>query len=79
MVALLEAAPQAVRVLRPLCRMLAIETSVLRPGVAVEASGAAAVVTKRVRVRRPPVDWGRIPLSRPIILAARRDGFLKGR
>ncbi len=35
MAALLAASPQAARVLRPLCRMLAVETSVLRPAEAV--------------------------------------------
>ena len=33
MVELLKATPQAARILRPVCRMLAIETDVLRPGV----------------------------------------------
>jgi hypothetical protein len=59
MVALLTAAPQAAIVLRPLCRMLAIETSVLRPG-RVDEDVAAAVVDapKRVRKPRAKVDWG---------------------
>ena len=78
MVALLVAAPQAARVLRPLCRMLAIEASVLRPGVAVVAPGEGVVRVPRVRKPRVAVDWGRIPMSREIVLAARRDGFLKG-
>ncbi len=86
MVALLVAAPQAVRILRPLCRMLAVETSVLRPRLASEAdlagSGEVVVGEKApVRVRRPrePVDWGRIPLPRGVLSVARRNGFGKFR
>ncbi len=94
MVALLTACPQAVRILRPVCRMLAIETSVLRPGVA----KAGLIARKRIpgvdadrdgetcqdapakiRVRRPRavVDFGRIPLPRGVLAAARRAGFGK--
>ena len=62
MVELLMAAPQAARVLLPLCRMLAVETALLRPGaVAVAPVEIVRVVRPRVRVRRAPVDWGRIP------------------
>jgi hypothetical protein len=83
MVALLIAAPQAVRILRPLCRMLAVETSLLRPrleGVVAEIApaGTADVVKARVRVTRKVVDWGRIPLPRGVLAAARRQGFGKG-
>ena len=70
MVALLLASPQAVRILTPLCRMLAVERSVLRPRV----EGEVAVVrVPRVRVRRAPVvvDWGNIPLQ-PCVAAAVR-------
>jgi hypothetical protein len=81
MVALLVAAPQAARILRPVCRMLAVETSLLRP----RAAGAAelapaevvAAVKKRVRRPRAPVDWGRIPLPKGVLAAARRQGFGK--
>ncbi len=73
MVALLTAAPQAVRVLRPLCRMLAIETQVLRPGVEV----VRRVAVKRVRKPDVPVDWGRIPLPRGVLSAVRRERALK--
>ncbi len=45
MVALLTAAPQAARVLRPVCRMLGIEAAVLRPGVVAED----VAPTERVR------------------------------
>ncbi len=89
MVALLEASPQARRVLRPLCRMLGIERSVLgdvsRGDVSrgdVVAAGAAPVLGEasavaRVRVPRVrvPVDLGRVPLPRGVLAAARRDGF----
>ena len=83
MVALLIAAPQAVAILRPLCRALGISTSVLRPGVVAgvdlaEMDGASAPRSpvKRKRVRRV-VDWGRIPLPRGTLARARRDGFGK--
>jgi hypothetical protein len=89
MVALLLAAPQAARILRPICRMLAVETSLLRPrpegAVAEIAPGACSpgevvdVVRKRVCVPRVAVDWGRIPLPKGVLAAARRQGFRKGR
>ena len=80
MVELLLAAPQAARVLLPLCRMLAVETSLLRPrpaGAVVETapSEIARVVKPRVRVKRAPIDWGRIPLPKGVLSAARRQGF----
>jgi hypothetical protein len=85
MVELLLAAPQAARILRPLCRMLAVETALLRPrpeGAAVDAGGAVAeiapVVKARVRRPREVVDFGRIPLPRGVLAAARRQGFGKG-
>ena len=43
MVALLASVPQAARLLRPLCRMLAVEVSVLRPAMTVMAGGGVAV------------------------------------
>jgi hypothetical protein len=72
MVALLQACPQAVRILRPLCRMLAIETQVLRPG--------AAVVERPKRVRKPraKVDLGRVPIPRGVMAAVRRGRFCGG-
>ena len=81
MVALLAASPQAQRTLLPLCRMLAIETSLLRPArgrpgprevVAATAAKETVVVRKRVR---EPVDRGRIPLPLGLLSAARRQGF----
>jgi hypothetical protein len=81
MVALLIAAPQAARILRPVCRMLAVETSLLRPGVAgaveIAPEVVVPVVKTRVRTKRPPIDWGRIPLPRGVLSAARRQGFGK--
>jgi len=77
MVALLMAAPQAERILRPVCRMLAVDCALLRPGVvaAVPPVKAVAVVAKRVRKPRAPIDWGRIPWPRGVLSAARRAGF----
>jgi hypothetical protein len=75
MIALLEASPQARRVLAPLCRMLGIEASLLRGPVV--ARPAKDVAVARVRKTRPPVDWGRIPLPRGVLAAARRDRLLK--
>ncbi len=79
MVALLVAAPQAVRVLRPLCRMLAIETSVLRPGLAnAPAAAVDTVNAKRVRAPRVKPDLGRVPIPRGVMAAVRRRGLRNG-
>jgi hypothetical protein len=70
MKALLAAAPQAARVLQPLCRALAIEPAVL---------GQPAVVrVKRVRVVREKVDTGRVPVPKGALAWVRRDRFSKG-
>lgn len=74
-VALLAAAPQAGRVLRPICRMLAIEAALLRPGVVVVARVARTPSVRPARARPAPVDWGRIPLPRGVLAAARRQGY----
>ena len=76
MVELLKASPQAGRILRPLCRMLLVDTRVLRPGVVVEPP-APKMAAVRVRKPRPKVDWGRIPLPRGMLAAAKRQGFGK--
>jgi hypothetical protein len=79
MVALLIAAPQAALILRPMCRMLGIPMSVLRPrapGAPVEVV-AKKVVRKRVRKKRVPLYTGRIPLPRGVLSAARRQGYGK--
>jgi hypothetical protein len=80
MVALLQAAPQARRVLTPLCRMLAVETGLLRPGVVADAGDAAgsAVPVVRMRAARPVVDLGRVPIPRGVMAAVRRGRFLRG-
>ena len=74
MVALLNASPQAARILRPVCRMLAIEEALLRPGQAV-VEPKARVVKPRQRTPRTPIDWGRIPLPRGVLTAARKRRF----
>ena len=74
MVELLQAAPQAARILRPVCRMLAVENSLLRPGVAVAEPATKEPRVKRPRVRKP-IDWGRIPLPRGVLTAVRRRRF----
>jgi len=76
MVELLKASPQALRILRPVCRMLAIETALLRPGVPVPEP-KVRVRKPRVRTPRTPIDFGRIPLPRGVLSAARRQGFGK--
>jgi len=78
MVELLKASPQAARILRPVCRMLAIETSILRPGVVVPEP---VVRVRKPRLRKPriPIDFGRIPLPRGVLSAARRQGFVRDR
>jgi len=78
MVALLKATPQAARILRPVCRMLGIETSFLQPGV-VMPEPVVRVPKLRVRKPRPKLDFGRIPLPRGVLSAARRAGFGKDR
>ena len=78
MVELLKAVPQAARILRPVCRMLAIETDVLRPGV-VKPEPVVRVIKPRIRKPRKPIDFGRIPLPRGVLSAARRAGFGRDR
>jgi hypothetical protein len=68
-VALLAAAPQALRLLRPVCRMLAVDPSVLDTGLVVVEKPVQA----RVRVKVAPVDFGRIPLPRGVLAWARRE------
>jgi hypothetical protein len=82
MMAFLVACPQAHRVLRPVCRMLAIETQVLRPGVEVSRADAdAPVQAARVRAgRRVPLvkpDLGRVPIPRGVMAWVRRDRSAK--
>jgi len=70
MVALLAASPQAVRLLKPLCRALGIEAL---PGE------VKAAVLKPSRVRERPAALERIKLPRGVLTAARRQGFAKRR
>ena len=74
MIELLKASPQAARLLRPVCRMLAIETSLLHPGVVVPEP-VVREVKPRVRKPRPKLDFGRIPLPRGVLTAVRRRRF----
>ncbi len=72
MAALLAASPQARRVLRPICRMLAVRHLVITPPRAVRAKSLVPRVRREVV---PPVDLPRIPLPRGVLSACRRAGF----
>jgi hypothetical protein len=77
MVAFLAACPQAVLVLRPVCRMLAIEVQVLRPGVAASCADADAPVRVRQKVPLEKPDLGRVPIPRGVMAWVRRDRSAK--
>ena len=68
MVALLRESPQEAALLRPRLE-----------GAAAEVVPVEVLPVVKLRVRRPrvPVDWGRIPLPRGVLSAARRQGFGK--
>jgi hypothetical protein len=70
MAALLAASPQAGRILRPLCRALALDWP------AREAK-PEKIKTVRIRKPRPRPEPFRIPLPRGVLSAARRAGFGK--
>ncbi len=72
MVALLADAPQARRMLRPLCRALAMEWT-RTPKTAVQSDAKL----RRKRAKRPAFEPFRIPLPRGVLAAARRQGFGK--
>ena len=72
MVALLATSAQAQRMLRPLCRALAVEL----PWVRGEARKARQT-QPRIRKARPKPEPFRIPLPRGVLAAARRQGFGK--
>jgi hypothetical protein len=76
MARLLEAAPQAGRLLRPLCRALAVELphaeSLQKPEKARQRRGGVAA---RAHPARP--EPFRIPLPRGVLSAARRQGYGK--
>jgi len=74
MSALLAASPQARRILRPLCRALAVEVPEVSQASRPVAAGERP---KRVRKPRPKPEPFRIPLPRGVLSAARRQGFGK--
>jgi hypothetical protein len=69
MVELLAASPQAQRILRPLCRALAVELP--------WAVDQPRVIKPRIRTPRPKPEPFRIPLPRGALSWARREGFGK--
>ena len=72
---LLAASAQARRILRPICRSLAVEL----PGASrAVATNQAETTRRRTRPRAEPVPF-RISLPRGVIAAARREGFGKDR
>ncbi len=79
MVAFLAACPQAIRVLQPVCRALAIETQVLRPGVEPNPDAPVRAAQARARKHVPLVkpDLGRVPIPRGVMAWVRRDGSAK--
>jgi hypothetical protein len=81
MVALLKACPQAARIMRPMCRMLGVETSLLYPGAPPKVAVEKVVKPKVKRVRRKivPLHLPRIPLPRGVLSACRRAGFYPDR
>ena len=72
MAALLAASPQAGRILRPLCRALAVDL----PGMADKPATERKTRPRKIRIRVKPEPF-RIPLPRGVISAARRAGFGK--
>jgi hypothetical protein len=75
MVALLEASPQARRVLRPLCRMLAVEMRPEAPRARKPAGAAVALSPGKRAAVQPAAEVYRIPLPRGVLTAARRQGY----
>jgi hypothetical protein len=73
MAALLEVSPQARRILRPLCRALAVE---LPWTVDTAPAERGASRRRRYKPRVKPEPF-RIPLPRGVLSAARRQGFGK--
>ena len=75
---MLAASPQARRILRPLCRALAVEM----PGTLAPPRTAATerdAMPQRRKPPRPALEAWRIPLPRGVLSAARRQGFGKDR
>ena len=75
MIELLAAAPAAARLLRPLCRALAVELpGIVAPPRPPTTGGERPKVRRRTR---PATEAFRIPLPRGVLAAARREGFGK--
>ncbi len=72
---LLAQSAQARRVLRPLCRALAVEL----PWTVDKTPEERGVMRRRTRKPRPKPEPFRIPLPRGVLSAARRQGFGKMR
>ncbi len=83
MAALVRDVAQARRILGPVCRMLGVEIARVRPLPPVKVADAAVATLGEgpARVRngrvRKVLDFGRIPLPRGVLAAARRQGFGK--
>jgi hypothetical protein len=75
MAELLAASPQAARILRPICRALAVELplAVASPGPVAERTPKPP----RRRKSKPKPEPFRIPLPRGVLSAARRQGYGK--
>ncbi len=72
----LAASAQARRILRPLCRALAMEVPGIVPKARVAATQSGEP-KRRIRKPRPKPAPFRIPLPRGVLSAARRQGFGK--
>ena len=75
---LLMASPQAVRLVRPLCRALAVELPQAVATPPKTATDCRAAPTRRCRTKAVPEPF-RVPLPRGVLAAARREGFGKDR
>ena len=79
MVVLLRDVAGARRVLGPLCRMLGVQIPGVGQAVARAVADGAGATAGRARVARvrKMLDFGRIPLPRGVLAAARRQGYGK--
>jgi hypothetical protein len=79
MVVLLRDVAGARRILGPLCRMLGVEIPGVGPASPRAVADDAAATAGRARVARvrKMLDFGRIPLPRGVLAAARRQGYGK--
>ena len=75
--ALLAESAQARRLLRPLCRALAVELPASLASTCLVSPGQTATQRRAVPIRRPEPEPFRIPLPRGVLAAARREGFGK--